>query len=77
MLVDEAPADEALALRLTVARHAAPQLLAVMHIVVEDVVRDLLLRVGVKGWGWGWGWGWGQGQGQGLGLGLGPCLLGE
>ena len=57
MLVDEAPADEALALRLTVARHAAPQLLPVMHIVVEDVVRDLLLRggvgVGVRGRGYG------------------------
>ena len=47
MLVDEAPADEALALRLTVARHAAPQLLPVVHVVVEDVVRDLLLRGGV------------------------------
>ena len=47
VLVDEAPADEALALRLTVARHAAPQLLAVVHVVVEDVVRDLLLRGGV------------------------------
>ena len=59
VLVDEAPADEALALRLTVARHAAPQLLAVMHIVVEDVVRDLLLRggvgVGVRGRGRGYG----------------------
>ena len=57
MLVDEAPADEALALRLTVARHAAPQLLTVVHIVVEDVVRDLLLRggvgVGVRGRGYG------------------------
>ena len=67
MLVDESPADEALALRLAVARHAAPQQLAVVHVVLEDVVRDLLRRLGA-GVGvavGGRGWGWGQGQGAG------------
>ena len=61
MLVDEAPADEALALCLAVSLHAAPQELAMVHVVVEDVVRDLLLRVGV-------GLGLGSGSGSGFGV---------
>ena len=51
VLIDEAPADEALALRLAVARHAAPEELALVHVVLEHVVRDLLLWVRVRGQG--------------------------
>ena len=49
VLVEEAPADEALALRLAVARDAAPEEIALVRVVLEHVVRDLLLGARVRG----------------------------
>ena len=50
MFVDETPADEALALRLAVALHSPPEMLAVVHIVLDDVLCDLLLRDQAGSW---------------------------
>lgn len=43
MLVDESPTYEAFALRLVVALNSLPKLLAVVHVVLDDVLRHLLL----------------------------------
>ena len=50
VFVDETPADEALALRLAVALHSPPEMLAVVHIVLDDVLCDLLLRDQAGSW---------------------------
>ena len=47
-LVDEAPADEPLPLRLGVLLHSTLQLLLLVHVILQHVLRDLIKAATIK-----------------------------